>query len=191
MAQTRSGAIKIAAKRVGVPVDEYLAHMAIGEKWCYSCKRWHSRSIFTIDRSRHDGLAATCRGYNPKSPVTQEQKRLRKNAAYRHYYATNGGPSIRARKQARKRNCERVSPTDRERVFDRFEGMCAYCGSPAYGIDHVVAVKKGGGSRRGNLLPACRSCNSKKRTRDLDEFLSIAPNPSDLIAEELCMEYVL
>lgn len=31
-----------AASRLGITVDEYLAHLARGDKWCYRCRDWHS-----------------------------------------------------------------------------------------------------------------------------------------------------
>lgn len=61
MAQTHDGAMKVAAGRAGVPLGEYLARVAVGEKWCWKCKAWHPALAFAIDRSRHDGLAAQCR----------------------------------------------------------------------------------------------------------------------------------
>jgi hypothetical protein len=30
-------------------------------------------------------------------------------------------------------------------------------------MDHVVPVARGGKSTKGNLVPACKSCNDKKR----------------------------
>lgn len=183
---------KSAARRLGISPEEYLSRIALGLKWCYLCEDWHSRYIFTIDRSRGDGLAASCRGRKPRPlPLSTEEKQKRARATYRAYYADGGGPRIRARVYARKRGCEPVDPLTREMVMEKFDGRCAYCQRAATTLDHVVPVIEGGGSRRGNLLPACVSCNSKKRARDLDTFLTIAPNPSDLIAEELCMEDVL
>ncbi len=47
-------------------------------------------------------------------------------------------------------------------------GICHYCGQ-AVGrrqltMDHVVPLSRGGKSRKGNLVPACKTCNSKKKT---------------------------
>jgi hypothetical protein len=53
-------AAKIAAKRIGVLVDEYQERRARGEKWCGPCGRWLARDSFGTDRARSDGLASRC-----------------------------------------------------------------------------------------------------------------------------------
>lgn len=47
---------------------------------------------------------------------------------------------------------------------------CRYCGRPATSIDHVVPVSKGGKDEPDNLVPACRSCNSSKGSKALDDW---------------------
>lgn len=62
------GAMKTAAARIGIPVEEYLVRISGNEKWCIGCKGWHDRSVFAIDRSRSDNLTAKCRAFkNSKS----------------------------------------------------------------------------------------------------------------------------
>ncbi len=45
-------------------------------------------------------------------------------------------------------------------------GVCHYCGGsfPAASLtmDHVVPIIRGGKSTPGNVVPACKECNSKK-----------------------------
>jgi len=182
---------KSAAARLGIPLDEYIVRRAFGQKWCTRCKDWHDISFFGVDRSRGDGRKPFCCGNRIIWPSPEEQ-RLKRNATYRRYYATASGAAIKARIYARRRNTERISPDIRERLMDAFDGQCAYCDRPASTIDHVIPVKKGGLAYRGNLLPACISCNSRKKLQPLEEFLKIAPRPKlDLIINELVMEYVL
>lgn len=49
----------------------------------------------------------------------------------------------------------------------RSTGICYYCGGtfrPAeLTMDHLVPVVRGGKSVQGNLVPACKECNSKKK----------------------------
>lgn len=57
---SRAGAMKVAAGRVGVSIEEYKDRLERGEKWCCSCKKWTPRSGFGKDRTRGDGLDAKC-----------------------------------------------------------------------------------------------------------------------------------
>ena len=47
-------------------------------------------------------------------------------------------------------------------------GICHYCGARvgarALTMDHIVPLVRGGKSRRGNVAPACKPCNSKKQS---------------------------
>ncbi len=54
----------------------------------------------------------------------------------------------------------------------RLQGLpCHYCGKPkADTVDHVVPLVRGGTNYEGNLVPACRSCNSRKQDRLVIEF---------------------
>lgn len=41
MGQTKDGALKIAASKIGVTLEDYRAKFAAGLKWCTGCKTWH------------------------------------------------------------------------------------------------------------------------------------------------------
>ncbi len=47
------------------------------------------------------------------------------------------------------------------------KGVCHYCqrqvGRENLTMDHVVPLARGGRSRKGNLVPACKECNNKKK----------------------------
>lgn len=49
----------------------------------------------------------------------------------------------------------------------RSTGICYYCGKkfkPAeLTMDHLIPVTRGGKSVQGNLVPACKECNNKKK----------------------------
>jgi 5-methylcytosine-specific restriction endonuclease McrA len=49
----------------------------------------------------------------------------------------------------------------------RSSGICYYCGGkfrPAeLTMDHLVPIARGGRSVQGNVVPACKDCNSKKK----------------------------
>lgn len=47
------------------------------------------------------------------------------------------------------------------------KGMCHWCGratpAKALTMDHVVPIARGGKSTKGNVVPSCKSCNTKKK----------------------------
>ncbi len=60
----------------------------------------------------------------------------------------------------------------------RSSGTCYYCGrkfKPAdLTMDHLIPVARGGKSTQGNLVPACKDCNNKKKylmPTEWDEYL--------------------
>ncbi len=63
MAQTKEGAIKIAAKKIGISVDEYKKYVFKGYLWCTGCRLWHEITDFNYDKSRWSGHAQSCRKY--------------------------------------------------------------------------------------------------------------------------------
>lgn len=71
----------------------------------------------------------------------------------------------------------------------RSTGLCYYCGrkfKPAeLTMDHIVPIGRGGKSTKGNVAPACKECNTKKKYMLLiewEEYLKSVkeegPNPS-------------
>lgn len=52
--------IRAAATKIGISAREYAEHVVAREKWCSGCRAWHPLSVFSTDRSRGDGLRATC-----------------------------------------------------------------------------------------------------------------------------------
>ncbi len=81
MTQTKAGAEKVRAVKIGVSIDEYRDKISSGFKWCYSCGQWLVLDRFVSDKSRHDGKATICR--------------ICKNAADRANYIPKPGPRRR------------------------------------------------------------------------------------------------
>ena len=46
-------------------------------------------------------------------------------------------------------------------------GVCYYCGNNVGAnnltMDHIVPLSRGGKSKKGNIVPACKECNNKKK----------------------------
>jgi 5-methylcytosine-specific restriction endonuclease McrA len=64
-----------------------------------------------------------------------------------------------------------IPKTMRQKVLNRFGGLCGYCGVQAkLQIDHIRAVAHGGSNELCNLMPACHACNNLKMTHNLESF---------------------
>jgi 5-methylcytosine-specific restriction endonuclease McrA len=63
----------------------------------------------------------------------------------------------------------------RRQLFERDAYRCVYCGQQFpqedLTIDHVEARVRGGDRSDGNLVTACRACNTLKGHRRLSDFL--------------------
>ena len=72
-------------------------------------------------------------------------------------------PATLRRERAKAREL-RQSQWWKRRIAD---GVCHYCrrrvGHRALTMDHLVPLGRGGRSARGNVVPACKDCNTKKK----------------------------
>jgi 5-methylcytosine-specific restriction endonuclease McrA len=58
-----------------------------------------------------------------------------------------------------------------QRLLDSYRNACAYCSSKSeLTVDHVIPLARGGRHAIGNIVPACRSCNSRKSARFVMEW---------------------
>jgi len=65
------------------------------------------------------------------------------------------------------------------------KGVCYYCNSEVgrdqLTMDHLVPLSRGGKSKKGNLVAACKECNSKKKYLlpvEWEEYLKSLTNRS-------------
>lgn len=70
---------------------------------------------------------------------------------------------------------KKLSKAERQDVYDKCGGHCAYCGCDIklseMQVDHVIPLANGLGSDTlSNMLPACRSCNHYKSSTPLERF---------------------
>lgn len=71
---------------------------------------------------------------------------------------------------------EYVQPSQPSKVaVIKGDGCCAYCGDTLLKnhlgtVDHIVPRSRGGSDHPENLLPCCKSCNTQKKDRGVEEF---------------------
>jgi 5-methylcytosine-specific restriction endonuclease McrA len=65
----------------------------------------------------------------------------------------------------------------REYLLDVWDRKCAYCGiqNIPLQVEHIHPKAKGGTNRISNLCLACDSCNKKKDTQEIEQFLAKKP----------------
>jgi 5-methylcytosine-specific restriction endonuclease McrA len=63
------------------------------------------------------------------------------------------------------------------------KGICHWCGKHFHpgelSLDHIVPLVRGGKSSRGNVVPACKECNSRKKyllPMEWEEYLESVKN---------------
>lgn len=78
---------------------------------------------------------------------------------------------------------KRLTASERQQIYEKFGGRCAYCGCEItvkdMQADHVIPLHLGGADDISNLYPACRACNHYKSTFDVEGFRAVierAPN---------------
>lgn len=78
---SKLGVMKVAAARLGVSIDEYIANISAGLKHCRKCMQWLPVDAFYVDKSRGDGHKAVCQScdYEPATgkPGTAERRRMK------------------------------------------------------------------------------------------------------------------
>lgn len=104
--------------------------------------------------------------------VTREEIR-QKRKAYRKRWLEKNVDIIRARRFKTGSRVRGSEPSAEAMDYVKLirKDVCSYCGSIGGTIDHIVPLSAGGDSDWDNLAAACRSCNSRKNTKPLLEFL--------------------
>jgi 5-methylcytosine-specific restriction endonuclease McrA len=137
-----------------------------GFKTCRACQEQLPVELFSSEPRNADGLRSWCDACT--------------NARTIKWHRDN--PAAILRLKTIRRAAETVglvTERDWRRLVERFGGCCAYCGkhTARLSADHVVPLSRGGRHAIGNLLPACRRCNSSKGSKLLAEwrYLGAAP----------------
>lgn len=115
--------------------------------------RAQSAAAYRRDPKKHMGYSAAWRAKHP------ERARELGKASLSNYLAR------------RKRAVGTHTASERVELMESYRSLCAYCLGRATCLDHVTPLSRGGSNDVSNLVPACRSCNSSKRSRTLLEYL--------------------
>jgi 5-methylcytosine-specific restriction endonuclease McrA len=106
-------------------------------------------------------------------------------AAFRSESLTIPAPSVMRLSRYVRVPYRHAVPMTRAGVLRRDGRRCAYCGKRADTIDHVVPRSRGGTHTWDNCVAACRTCNSRKADRLIEELgwkLAVTPRAPDRAA---------
>lgn len=127
-------------------------------EWCDD-RCWHAEKSGLLWRVVRDRKCVVCEQPIPRSV---------------HYHRVvcsslcrtrNRSPEVLFRQQhARRKHMDaaRVYRVPKTYICRLRQQHCFYCGKTGGTADHVVPISRGGKHAEGNLVPACRSCNSSK-----------------------------
>lgn len=150
-----TGAIKAAARRLGISETDYVARTAAGLKWCTACSAWHALTMFPKDGSRGDGVSASCA--------------IAQRARYRRTYAPKPRPASGRRFKA-------ARPDDRKQARRRVNHLvdigtlprpahvpCADCGHSGpdrrHEYDHHLGYAP---EHHEHVEAVCSQCHRKR-----------------------------
>ena len=161
---------------------------------CISCHRYNVESSDGIaicrecrDEKRREKNRRFRRNHLSYNSMSKERTRKWRNSEngkkYEHsvrykesqtkYLATLKGKAMIARRDARRRaklklHESNLTADEWNNVLDRHGRKCFYCSAQGkLTIDHVTPLSLGGKHVKENVVPACRSCNSKKGSREV------------------------
>lgn len=142
-------------------------------KHCSRCKLLKFAEDYYKDDRANDGLRSSCRTcQNEMNKAWKAKNKDRVRVTRAQWLSRNLDfhRNKEQRRRARKRNAKtfRVTRKDTARLLN---GPCFYCGSKGeITLDHIIPLIKGGDHSVGNLVGACKACNSHKQGRFVTQW---------------------
>lgn len=127
----------------------------------------------TIQNVDHNGFCSIdgCRGVYASNGLCIDHY----NDMYRlspHGKIARSAGNNRARTLLRNAEINDFTGDQWKNCLIHFDNKCAYCDKEHKGMnmEHVVPISKGGNNTKSNIVPACKSCNSRKNTKEVYEW---------------------
>ena len=122
-------------------------------------REWRSRN-----QSKWNAYMADYRKRNRERLTAHRRENILQVKAWKHQYL------------GRKYNAVgKYTAAEFRAAIALYDGKCAYCVNPPpvgqrLEADHAIPLSRGGSNSIENILPACHSCNVRKRDRTPEEF---------------------
>ena len=123
------------------------------KKWSMANKK--RRREISLKYARKN--LAKIKAWQKANPQKLREGRRRRQAIRKSRIIGNGG---------------KVTPMEWREILGLTGGRCAYCGYQAkLVVDHFIPIIRGGQTVRGNLVPCCARCNSRKNDREPNQWV--------------------
>jgi hypothetical protein len=146
------------------------------QQTCTKCAEEKPLLDFYKDVRGRNGCMTKCKNCHNKICSANNKKNPEAGKASAARWRKNNPEKIKALNSAtksRRRKSERqlFSHDDWQSILRQYHLSCAYCGCGVnLTMDHVVPLIRGGRHSVGNIIPACRSCNSSKGGKFIIEW---------------------
>lgn len=151
---------------------------------CKSCVQIKSKQWLENNRQRNIESCKARYLANPESYKKRSKEWAINNPDWKaqtnRQYQLNNPHVYRATKQRRKiRKAQNGEYAISNKEWIKlYSSPCIYCGSNKdIQADHVIPIARGGTHGIGNLVPACKTCNTSKRERTITEWKKAKRNP--------------
>ena len=146
---------------------------------CKSCLREQAYERISKDREKHLENGRRWYAENREKHLERERQWQVANrekvceATYRYRTAhPEKKRESKDRRRARKLGCaiNDFTAVQWKEMQEMCGHLCCYCKKKFKGMltqDHIIPLSKGGNHTLSNIIPACKSCNSKKRDREV------------------------
>lgn len=183
---TPDGSMKLCARcKLVFPLDAFYAHPRNRDGrdcYCKPCAKIRAAVWAEANADKRRAIREKWKAAN-REKIAESNSRYRKAnpakvAVIKARY--NKKPSTKAvfherrrlrRASQRYETESKFSLSDWRAVLAAFNHRCAYCGCDGrMTIEHLEPLSRGGTNERGNIVPACLSCNSRKHAKTVEEF---------------------
>ncbi|HEA68234.1 MAG TPA: hypothetical protein ENI07_15650 [Desulfobacterales bacterium] len=179
MAQTKEGAIKCAANKIGVSVKEYSQRVKNGERWCWKCRAWKLKEVFPSNSGPANAISGKCLECNrvkvkisrkgipsPLRGITMsEEAKEKMSTAHKgeSNHRWKGGISYRKKpRDPLKTKAKRAvnHAVEAGRLANPKTLPCFDCGNPAYEYHHHRGYEKANWLE---IQALCQKCHTNRR----------------------------
>jgi 5-methylcytosine-specific restriction endonuclease McrA len=130
----------------------------------------HRQAINAVRRQRrvqrHAQILIQKRLYHARNRQLIYAREQAKRLAYPERYASYKAKRLAQLRMHPAQALCKLTAQDWRDILAAFASHCAYCDRTMTRLtqDHITPLSKGGSHTKSNIVPACRSCNSKKHT---------------------------